>query len=916
MAREYPEKIQLVEMPGQPIPWHAIPEEQVFTKLQTNLSGLSPEQVEERLLEFGRNILPERKPPTLLDIVLHQFKSPLIYILMIAGIIALLAGDIKDAVFILVVIVLNAAIGAAQEWRAEQSAHALQQLIKVQARVRREGQRLSIPSEELALGDVVLLESGDKVPADLRLIEANNLTIDEAFLTGESLASTKNVSLVERDIPVSDRHNMAYAGSTVASGRGIGVVVATGKYTEVGKIAFTVAEEEGAKPPLVLRMEKFAQQISVIVLGFAALLGVIAFIRGMDLNNALFLVIAMAVSAIPEGLPVAMTVALSLSTRRMANRNVIVRKLAAVESLGSCTVIASDKTGTLTVNQQTVRLVAFPGGASVMVSGQGYNDEGDITFENGKNHNSDIDAWLQTIGRDAILCNEAELEKANGEWRHNGDAMDIALLALGYKLGLNPQQVRQDHRKLGEIPFESEKRYAATWHELNGTSLMIAKGAVETVLPFCTQMQTQKGLSSLDSDQIQQHALELAKGGYRVLALASGEVEKSPSPGEFSEGDLQGLTLQALVGFIDPLRPEARQAVEKALQAGIKVVMITGDHPATALAIARELGIADSEAQVVTGQELAEIGDVHVPEFYERVKHSNVFARVSPDQKLKIVETLMGLGNFVAVTGDGVNDAPALRKANIGVAMGSGTDVAKDTASLIVTDDNFASIVAGIEEGRHAYANVRKVTLLLISTGLAELILIGLSIIVGFPAPLLAVQILWLNLVTNGIQDVALAFEAGEKGVMRLPPRKPTEGIFNAKMIEQVLVSGITMAVVSFIAWAWMMMNGWQEDQARSSLLTLLVLMQFYHVLNCRSEYTSAFKVPLRNNPALVVGMLLAFVIHILATETAFLQSLLRTQSLHWQYWLIYALVGSVILIALEVYKWVIKRREESSRNA
>ncbi len=895
------DQIILAETPTQPIPWHATPEDKVLVKLQAGLNGLDPQQVAERQMEFGRNTLPERQPPTLLEIILHQFKSPLIYILLVAGAIALLSGDVKDAVFILVVIALNATIGTAQEWRAEQSAHALQQLLKVRARVRRQGQQSMLDAEELVPGDVVLLESGDKVPADLRLVQLNNLAIDEAFLTGESIAAIKNVDLLPRETPVSDRHNIAYAGSTVISGRGLGLVIATSRYTEVGKIANTVAEEAGTKPPLVLRMEKFAHQITFIVLGFAGFLGLVALGRGMPFNDVLFLVIAMAVSAIPEGLPVAMTVTLSLSTRRMALRNVIVRKLAAVESLGSCTIIASDKTGTLTVNQQTVRLAALPDGQRIFISGQGYNDEGEASLEDESALSPELTARLEILSRYAILCNEASLQKSNETWSHTGDAMDVAFLALGYKVGLQPAQVRQQAPALAEIPFESEKRYSATLNQMEGETVLVVKGAVETLLAYCSHMQTAAGPVPLDAAAIEHQALQLAEEGYRVLAIAS--KNGLPAGQALDESKLSGLTLQALFGFIDPLRPEVRQAVETALQAGIKVIMITGDHPATARAIACELGMACSPDQVVTGQQLAEIGDVHVPEFYERVKQASVFARVSPDQKLNIVDALMSLGNFVAVTGDGVNDAPALRKANIGVAMGSGTDVAKDTASLIVTDDNFASIVAGIEEGRHAYANVRKVTLLLISTGLAELILIGLSIAAGLPVPLLAVQILWLNLATNGIQDVALAFEAGEKGVMRYPPRKPSEGIFNRKMIEQVLLTGITMALVCFAAWVWMNHVGWEVNMARSSLLTLLVLMQFYHVVNCRSESSSAFRVPLRNNPVLLVGMLVAFLIHILATELPFLQSLLRTQSLPLNYWLVFAGIGAVILVVVEVYK-------------
>ncbi len=660
-------------------------------------------------------------------------------------------------------------------------------MLKVQARVRRQGPPIEINAEELVPGDVVLLESGDRVPADLRLVQVNNLAIDESFLTGESIAATKNLELLERDAPVGDRRNMAYAGSLVVSGRGVGLVVATGKYTEVGKIARTVAEEEGAKPPLVLRMERFARQISVVVLAFAGFLGLISFVRGMALTEALFLVIAMAVSAIPEGLSVAMTVALSLSTARMARRHVIVRRLAAVESLGSCTVIASDKTGTLTVNQQTVRMVAFPDGCQIAVGGQGYNDQGEITAADGGDLAAEARERLEAAARYAILCNEATLTRDDDGWRHSGDAMDVALLALGYKLGLDPTAVREAHPALAEVPFESEKRFAATLNQTDDGAVLIAKGAVETMLGFCTWMETADGQRPLDPAAIHRQADALAEEGFRVLALAAAPQPANVAATTVAEDLpllLRDMTLVGLLGFIDPVRPEAPEAVSTANQAGIKVAMITGDHPATALAIARELGIAEAQDQVVTGRELAEIGDVHVPEFYERVKRSAVFARVSPEQKLHIVDAMMGLGDFVAVTGDGVNDAPALRKANIGVAMGSGADVAKDTASLIVTDDNFASIVAGIEEGRHAYANVRKVTLLLISTGLAELVLIGLSVAAGLPVPLLAVQILWLNLVTNGIQDVALAFEAGEKGVMKLPPRPPSEGLFNRKMIE------------------------------------------------------------------------------------------------------------------------------------
>lgn len=900
-------RIEFTEGGQRVIPWHAESLEVVYRKLQSLPDGLSEEQVNERLREFGRNTLPAKEPPTLLQVFLHQFASPLIYILLIAGIVALLMQDYKDAVFIFAVILLNSIIGTVQEWRAEQSAHALQTLLKVKARVRRLGRVLTVPAEEVVPGDILLVESGDKVGADMRLIQVNNLRIDESFLTGESLPSEKSLALLEADVPVGDRKNMAYAGSTVLSGRGVGIVTATGPYTEVGKIARTISEEAGAKPPLVIRMEKFAQQISFVVLGFTGILGVIQFARGEALSDVFILVVAMAVSAIPEGLPVAMTVALSLGTSRMARRNVIVRKLTAVESLGSCTLIASDKTGTLTVNQQTVKRIVTPDGRVLQVSGQGYNDQGEISLADTQDNPvpADLQDWLRTLARESVLCNEATLLRENDEWQHTGDAMDVALLAFGYKVGVDSSQLRQQVNILNEIPFESEKRYAAVAYQADGAARLVVKGAVETVLQFCDRMVTAGGETVVDHDGIMALAQESAEAGYRILALAAGAGDTTA----LESGVNPGLTLLGLIGFIDPLRPEVREAVTTAQQAGIKVVMITGDHPATALAIARELGIATTADDVITGRELAEIGSPEIPEFYEGVKHRSVFARVSPEQKLQIVDALIRLGEFVAVTGDGVNDAPALKKANIGVAMGSGTDIAKDTASMIVTDDNFASIVAGVEEGRFAYANVRKVTLLLISTGFAELILIALAILLQFPVPLIAVQILWLNLVTNGIQDVALAFEGGEPGVMRHPPRKPSEGIFNRKMIEQLTISGTTMAVVCLIVWVYLMRQGMELDSARNILLALLVLMQFYHVLNCRSEEQSAFRVPLSRNRVLTIGMLVALGLHILATEIPFLQGLLRTESIHWQNWLLLFALASVVLVVMEIYKLVQRRK-------
>ncbi|MBE7543096.1 MAG: HAD-IC family P-type ATPase [Bryobacteraceae bacterium] len=902
---------------GAPIAWHSLSLEDVSKILVAEPDGLTAAAVEERLGEFGRNMLPAPEPPTLFKIILHQFANPLIYILLIAGVIAVVMDDLKDAIFIFAVVTLNALIGTYQEWRAEQKAHALQVLLKIKAKVKRGGRQSMISAEDLVPGDVVLFESGDKVPADVRLTQANKLTIDESFLTGESLPVEKKLGAVDEGIPVSDRKNMAFAGATVITGRGTGYVVATGLRTEVGRIASSITETEGAKPPLLIRMERFARQISVIVLTVATLLGSFLFyegfkpgVSGADLFHSVFLLmVAMAVSAIPEGLPVAMTVALSIATSRMAARNVVVRKLMAVESLGSCTTIASDKTGTLTVNQQTVKRVLLPDGVLIEVGGQGYNDEGTVELGEGGGLDEDLEARLREIVRGGVLCNEASLSNDGGNWSHSGDAIDVALLSLGYKMKFDPAAERASAKILGEIPFESEKRYAATAIAEGGGAWVVVKGAVENVLACCTAMQTGGGSATLDGAAVLREAEEMAANGYRVLAIAARRADTPEGLEELNEGHLAKMTLLGLLGFIDPLRPEVKDAVAEAVSSGVRVIMITGDHPATALAISRELGIAESQEEVVTGGELSEMPSEETPEYFERIKRTRVFARVTPQQKLQIVDALVKLGEFVAVTGDGVNDAPALRRANISVAMGSGSDIAKDTSLITVVDDNFASIVAGIEEGRFAYGNVRKVTLLLISTGGAELLLLVASILMGLPAPMIAVQILWLNLVTNGIQDVALAFEAGEKRLMHLPPRRPSEGIFDRKMIEQVVVGGVTMGLVCLGAWVYYMQTGLPEDEARTNIFTLLVLMQFYHVFNCRSEYSSAFGVPLRNNWILMAGTATAFGVHLLAMYTPWMQALLRTNPISLEKWLTLGALAGSVMVAMEMYKWI--RRSE-----
>ena len=898
--------------------WHSLGNEDVFKKLDTSSRGLEPEEATIRLQEYGRNTLPARKPPGLAEIIFHQFKSPLIYILLMAGIISVLLEDLRDAGFIFLVVIINAVIGTIQEWKAEQSATQLQTILKIMSRVRRGGAEIKISAEEIVPGDIVLLESGSRIPADLRILRATNLTIDESLLTGESAAVQKTVGILGEDIPVSDRRNMAYAGSTVITGRGCGAVTATGSRTEVGIIARAVTETVSAKPPLLIRMEDFARKIGFVVIAASGVMSAVALSQGTAPIEVFFLAVALVVSAIPEGLPVGVTVALSIASTRMARRNVIVRKLSAVESLGSCTTIATDKTGTLTVNQQTARMVLLPPGDYFEVSGEGYTPAGEIKQKNGDFPEIKDMERLRKLALAATICNEGTLSQEGGKWTHHGDAIDVAFLALASKIGINPEEVRRETKVVAEVPFESERMYAAVYYqadayeeEKSGSIRAAVKGAMEAVLPYCKVMETAEGTIPIDPDSLNMELNSLMEKGYRALVIAEGPVK-----GKIGEvPDLKSvkpeLTFLGIAAFIDPLRPDVSEAVRTCKKAGIEVIMVTGDHQKTALAIASELGITNSREEMLTGKEMEELGDPELPTYMTTLEKIRVFARVTPVQKMQIVDALVMRGHFVAVTGDGVNDAPALRRANIGVAMGSGTDVAKDTSSMIVTDDTFSSIVAGVEEGRIAYDNIRKVTLLLISTGLSEVVLFILALFAGLSIPLLAVQLLWLNLVTNGIQGVALAFEAGEPGVMYRKPRKPDEGIFNDLMIKETLISGMTIGIIAFIAWAWLLGKGYEETFARNSLLLLMVLFENFHVFNCRSEYRSAFRVPARNNYFLVVGVVMMQGLHILAMHMPFMQELLSINPVSFESWFSFFIIAGTVIIVMEIFKKVRSARNK-----
>jgi P-type Ca2+ transporter type 2C len=902
------------EATGTP-PWHARDLSRLWQDLDSRDDGLSSAEAAERLAKHGPNQLPHQPPPTWWEILLRQFQNPLIYVLVAAAGVAMLAGDFKDAGFIAVVLAINAVIGGYQEWRAEQSSRALQKLLHVRAAVMRDGEVREVDAEELVPGDVVWLESGNRVPADLRLISAQGLEVDESLLTGESFAVMKDADWRGKEsTPVADRLNLGYAASIVIRGRAKGLVVATGTHTVVGQLAVDVMSAGGGKAPLIERMERFSHVIAYAVLVAVAAVSVYGIVvRGYSVQEMFLFGVALAVSAIPEGLPAALTVALAIATSRMARRGVIVRRLAAVEGLGSCTMIASDKTGTLTCNELTVRDVRLPDGLDLEVRGEGFAPEGEVLVDGNAVQAAGQPA-LEALVRVAVLCNEGDLHRRDGEWVWRGDPTDVALLSFGRKVGVQREPLLDRHPQVNEIPFEPEHQFAATFHTVDNGVRAFVKGAPERVLNMCDLA----GRESQRGDFLQM-AESMAAQGYRVLGLADG-----PAPGDLtrdkSPPEPGGLEFRGFVGMIDPLRPGVREAVEQCHDAGITVCMVTGDHPVTALAISRDLGLADDASQVISGSELSQKSP---EELREAIRHCRVFARVAPRQKLELVEAARAGGHYVAVTGDGVNDAPALRAANIGVAMGkAGTDVAREAAELVISDDNFATIVSGVEEGRVAYDNVRKVIYLLVSAGAAEILLIATAFAAGsmLPLPFLPVQLLWLNLVTNGIQGIALAFEPGEEGILKRKPRSPAEPIFNRLMIERTLVAAIVMAIVGTLTFWWYAPDPALLDTDRAQydalaasasniLLLLMVLFENVHIGNCRSETRSAlFHSPLRS-PFLMAGALGALGVHVLGMYVPFLQSILRTEPVSLETWGLMLLLALTVFVAIEIHKWTWKLR-------
>lgn len=863
------------------------------TATAPQVAGLTTQQAQALLAEHGPNTLPETRPPSLAFVFFKQFLNPLIYILLLAAAVSLFLSDLKDAIFIGVVLLINGVIGAAQEYSAGRAATALKKLEQPHATVIRDGAQQEIDARHLVPGDLVLLEAGSRVPADLKLLDCNDLQCDESLLTGESM-------------PVKKAGDAGcFGGAVVTRGRGQGIVTATGLKTEIGRIAEQIAKRSISEPPLMIRMKRFTRNIAVAVGVAIAVLVAIGLLRGMEIKELFMMSVGLAVSAIPEGLPIAISVALAIAMRRMAVVNVISRHMPAVESLGSCTMIATDKTGTLTMNELTVTDILLPDGTELTC------DTGhDIAACRIRGDGAEASARAQRLLRAAALPNEGRLLREANHWRGMGDTVDVALLAAAHKGGVHRENIQEDYPLVSRIPYEPDLKYAASFHETEDAVRIFVKGAPEALIAMCDRMDVAGNAVPMDSHALVTQKEALTSQGLRVLAFAEGTVNKA---GEYGHHHLVNLTFLGMAGMQDPIRPEVPQAIKDCRSAGIEVAMVTGDDPRTATVIARQAGLEVDESQVVTGKEVREAEHQGEAALDALTGQARIYARVEPTQKLAIVLSLSRNGHFVAVTGDGVNDAPALKHAHVGVAMGrKGTDVAKESADIILTDDNFASIVAGIREGRVAYANIRKVIFMLTSTGAAEVMLFLLAMLVGTPMPLFAVQLLWLNLVTNGIQDVALACEKAEGDELRYPPRRPKEPIFDRIMLRRILHSTAVMGVGGFAVFWWLLDQGYSEEKARNLLLLLFVLFENFQTFNSRSEHHSVFRQHFLANPFLILAVIAAQGLHIVAMHLPGVSDALRIAPVTPMEWIWLLLAASFLMVVMELEKWWDKRNLKS----
>jgi Ca2+-transporting ATPase len=909
---------------GEHPPWHHLEVDEVLERLRTMREGLSSEEAKRRLQRFGPNRLATEEAIQPAQILLRQMQSPLIYILIAAAVVTALLGALIDTAVILAVVVLNSALGFIQEYKAEQALRALARMAAPKARVLRDGREQDIDAQAVVPGDVVLLESGNRVPADLRLLRAVDLQADEAILTGESIPVTKQTEPVpNHEAPLGDQFSMAFSGTSVARGRGTGVTTRTGMQTAFGRISAQVRRVGEVRTPLQVRLDRFARLIAIIVLGATALVVVLGFLLGEPLAAILLTAVATAVATVPEGLPVTITVALAVGVSRMARRMAIIRKLPAVETLGSVTTICSDKTGTLTRTEMTVTRILACGGL-YKVSGAGYAPEGDIRLEGQEVDLAEHPA-LEMALRIGTLANESAVYESEGRYQVDGDPTEGALIVAAMKVGLHQDREREEYPELDQIPFESERRYMATLHAHDSEKLIFVKGAPERILQMSEAVYVRSGAlvpvaagavggpgavvrvggaestEPLDPGAWLEASDRFAAEGLRVLAMAYKRAPLEVTGLDHREVEA-GLLFVGLQAMLDPPRPEAIDAIERTHRAGVHVAMITGDHKVTAQTIATQMGIGrEVDGEVVDGHALQAMDD---EELSERVKRISVFARAGPEQKLRIVQALRRRREVVAVTGDGVNDAPALKQADIGVAMGVvGTDVAKEASDMVLADDNFATIYAAIEEGRVVFDNIRKVIIFLIPTGLGLLLTVVASIALQLPLPFLPAQIIWINLVTNGLQDVAMAFEPAEEDVGLRRPRDPAEDVLTRLMVERTLLVGVILLFGTLGFFVSQLDGGVGIDQARTAAMTTMVLFQNFHVLNSRSFSRSAFRMNPLTNKVLFVAVLSALALHIAAVYWQPLQFVLRTQALPLETWLVIITLAASVLVAVEVDK-------------
>jgi len=889
----------------QAVKWYNLRAEEVLNRVGSSRLGLSEEEAKERLRRYGPNELREKGKTPRIIILLRQFASPLIYILLVAAVVELvIMHKPSDAAVILAVVTINSIIGFVQESRAERAMEALKRLAVPQAKVLRQGSLAKVPSSHLVPGDIVVLEAGDKIPADARLIEAVNLSIDESILTGESVPVEKYTGAIEGEATVADMGNMVHMGCAVANGRGVATVTAAGMDTEIGKITARVQETKPPATPLQRNVARLGRYIGILVLSIIVALISLGLAKGYSFQEIFTLGVAAAVSAIPEGLPVMVTVVLALGMRRMARRHALIRKLPAVETMGAVSIICSDKTGTLTESEMTLREIYLPG-RTIEVTGVGYRPQGEF-LENGRVVDPMEDKSLVLALRISALCNDATLKLDGDKHQLLGDPTEGALLVAALKAGLNQEALQQEQPRLGELPFESEKRYMATLHHYqNGKAIVYVKGAVDRVLAMSRHMLengVSQELSPDKRDEIDRVNLDMASKALRVMALAYTECPDS-SEQLCVEHLEQRLTFVALAGMIDPPREEAKKAVADCKRAGIKVVMITGDQKATAVAIAKELGLPPGEA--VTGLELDKMSD---EEFNAQIEHISVFARVEPLHKLRIVNALKSKGYIIAMTGDGVNDGPALRAADIGIAMGiKGTDVAREASDMVLVDDNFASIVAAVEEGRVIFGNIRRSVFYLLSTNMGELFTWIAAILAGIPLPVVAVQILWINLVTDGVCTIPLGLEPKHTNVLAEPPRKPKAGIVYRGMLLRIAFIALFMSLGTFFQFRWELPRVGLEE-ARTIAFCTLVAFQWFNALNARSDQQSLFKLGLFSNRLLLGGIGLAILLQLMVIYVPVFQKVFYTVALDLGDWGIVILIAGSIFVADEIRKLVAPR--------